>query len=198
MIFSSLPPTVQDEIVQLSHRYGQPLERLITLPTTKPFDPLNKKDRYGEVCMVVRRKNGCLLTMIKSYYPQEAYRLLTGGINHGESILEALLRETTEETGLEVKANRFLVAAAYRLTGADTPRFYTFAFLLDEIGGTLGVIDEEEQIEDFREIEPGALPTVADHLEHVGANYSEQIGGRWQDWGHFRAVIHTLVWEALQ
>jgi 8-oxo-dGTP pyrophosphatase MutT (NUDIX family) len=197
LIFSSLPQTVQDEIVQLSQRYGQPLEHLETLPTQKPFDPLNKKDRYGEVCMVVRRKNGRLLTMTKTYYPPEAYRLLTGGIDHGEPIFDALLRETAEETGLDVDVKRFLVAAAYRLTGEEAPRFYTFAFLLDEIGGTLGVIDEGEQVEDFREIEPDELSTIAERLERVGKKYSKKIGGRWRDWGHFRAVIHTLVGEAM-
>ena len=198
MTFSPLPQTVQDEIVQLSQRYGQPLERLITLPATKLFDPLNKRDRYGEVCMVVRRQNGRLLTMKKTYYPKEGYRLLTGGIDHGEPIFDALLRETAEETGLEVKVNRFLVAVAYRLTGEEVPRFYTFAFLLDEIGGTLGVIDEGEQVEDFREIEPDELPAMADHLEHIGANYSKRIEGNWHDWGHFRAAIHTLVYEAMR
>jgi 8-oxo-dGTP pyrophosphatase MutT (NUDIX family) len=195
--FSPLPQAIQDEIVQLSQRYGQPLERLITLPAKKLFDPLNKRDRYGEVCMVVRRKNGRLLTMKKTYYPQEAYRLLTGGIDHGEPIFDALLRETAEETGLEVTIKRFLVAVAYRLTGEEAPRFYSFAFLLDEIGGTLGVIDEGEQIEDFREVAPDELPAMADRLEHLGANYGKSIGGNWHDWGHFRATIHTLVYEAM-
>lgn len=197
MTFSPLPQTVQDEIVQLSQRYGQPLERLVTLPAKKPFDPLNKKDRYGEVCMVVRRPNGRLLTMIKTYYPRGAYRLLTGGIDHGEAIFDALLRETTEETGLKVTVNRFLAAVAYRMAGKELPRFYTFAFLLDEVGGTLGVVDEGEQVEDFREIEPDGLPVMADSLEHISTNYSKKIDGVWRDWGHFRAVIHRLVYEAM-
>jgi 8-oxo-dGTP pyrophosphatase MutT (NUDIX family) len=135
--------------------------------------------------------------MKKTHYPREAYRLLTGGIDHGEPIFDALWRETAEETGLEVTINRFLVAAAYRLIGEEVPRFYTFAFLLDEIGGTLGAIDEGEHIEDFREIEPGELPAMADRLEHIGANYSNSIDGNWHDWGHFRSTIHTLVYEAI-
>jgi ADP-ribose pyrophosphatase YjhB (NUDIX family) len=197
LLYSTLPQTVQDEIVQLSQGYGQPLERLVTLPTNKLFDPLNKKDRYGEVCMVVRRKSGLLLTMIKTHYPRGAYRLLTGGIHHGEPILDALLRETAEETGLETKVNRFLATAAYRLPGKEVPRFYTFAFLLDEIGGTLGVIDEDEQIEEFREIAVDELPAAAERLEHIGANISDTLNGNWREWGRFRAVIHTLVWEAM-
>jgi 8-oxo-dGTP pyrophosphatase MutT (NUDIX family) len=197
LIFSSLPSTTQDEIVELSQRYGQPIERLITLPATKPFDPLSKKDRYGEVCMVVRRKNGHFLTMTKTHYPKRAYRLLTGGIDHGERIFDALLRETAEETCLEVKVNRFLAAVAYRLTGEETPRFYTFAFLLDEIDGTLCVIDEGEKIEDFREIETHDLPAIAEYLEHAGDDYSTKTDTAWRDWGQFRAAIHLLVQEAM-
>ncbi|HEX4203165.1 MAG TPA: NUDIX hydrolase [Ktedonobacteraceae bacterium] len=194
----SLSPDIQDELSQLAGRYGQPIVRTIDLHGDHLFNPLNKHDRYGEVCMVVRRPDGHLLTMLKQFYPPEGYRLLTGGINHGEAIFDALLRETQEETGLEVKVQRFLAAAIYRLPQFRTePVFYTFAFLLDEVGGTLGVIDTHEKVAGFREIMPQELPQMAETLEHIGANYSADIQGNWQNWGEFRAAIHRLVWEAL-
>jgi ADP-ribose pyrophosphatase YjhB (NUDIX family) len=197
-MFTSLPHDVQDELRQLARRYGQPLIETMDLANTRRFDPLNKTDRYGEVCMVIRRRNGHLLTMTKTTYPPNAYRLPTGGINLVESVIDALLRETQEETGLQVNVERFLTAVAYRIPGQDYPSFYTFAFLLEEVGGTLGVIDQDEQIEDFREIPPEALLAVAENLEQVTTNYSQNIDGYWRDWGHFRAIIHRLVWEALQ
>lgn len=198
-MFPTLPQSVQHELEQLAQRYGQPLVYTADLGANDLFDPLNKTDRYGEVCMVVRRKNGRLLTMTKTFYPKGAYRLPTGGINYGESIHDALLRETHEETGLQVNINRFLAAIAYRVPVVNTqPLFYTFAFLLDEVNGTLGAIDETERIEAFREIEPAELPTLATFLEAVKNEYSEEIDGIWNDWGHFRAVIHRAVWEALQ
>ena len=195
-----LAQETQNELVTLAERYGQPLTRSIDLGQTKQFDPINKSDRYGEVCMVVRRKNGRLLTMKKTFYPTDAYRLLTGGINHEEAVFDALLRETNEETGLEVEVKRFLVAAAY-ITAAtgDQPVFYSFAFLLDEVGGTLGVIDESERVEAFLEIEPAELPQRAAILEQLeGPRFSFEIDGSWSDWGKFRAAVHQLVWEALK
>src|ERR1700730_11411247 len=102
-MFPTLPQHTQDELMLLAHTYGQPLVQVANLEISSLFDPLNKTDRYGEVCMVVRRPNGKLLTMIKTFYPKGAYRLTTGGINHGENILDALLRETQEETGLQVE-----------------------------------------------------------------------------------------------
>lgn len=195
----ALPPTVQDELFQLSQLYGQPLERVVDLNAREPFDPISKKDRYGEVCMVVRRPSGLLLTMKKTYYPANGYRLLTGGINHGESVFAALLRETEEETGLQVATRRFLASAAYRLNSDSTqPAFYTFAFLLDELNGKLEALDESERVEAFREITPAELVPMAEQLEHIDAKESAEIGGNWHDWGRFRAVIHRLVWEALQ
>lgn len=197
-MFPWLTQHIQDELNQLAHTYEQPLVQVANLEISSLFDPLNKTDRYGEVCMVVRRRNGKVLTMIKTFYPEGAYRLLTGGISHGEGVLAALLRETAEETGLQVEVRRFLAAVAYRasITG-EQPVFYTFAFLLDELDGTLGTLDESEQVEDFREVEPADLLKVAEYLEQLGAEYSQYLHGEIRDWGRFRAVIHRAVWQAL-
>jgi 8-oxo-dGTP pyrophosphatase MutT (NUDIX family) len=198
-MFPTLPQHIQDELMLLAHTYGQPVVQVADLAVSKLFDPLTKTDRYGEVCMVVRRPNGKVLTMIKTFYPKGAYRLPTGGIQQGEDVLAALLRETEEETGLQVEVRRFLAAVAYRATiTGEEPVFYTFAFLLDELGGTLTVLDESEQIADFREVEPADLLKLAEYLEQLGTEYSQALQGQVGDWGQFRAVIHRAVWQALQ
>jgi ADP-ribose pyrophosphatase YjhB (NUDIX family) len=198
-MITSLPQETQDELALLSQRYGQPLTRIVDLHHTKLFDPLSANDRYGEICMVVQRPNGHLLTMTKTFYPRNAYRLPTGGINHGEPILDALLREVKEETNLDVQVERFLAIAAYRHASQGMqPIFYSFAFLLKELAGELSVIDEDERVEDFREILPEELPAIAQTLRQVAHEYSNEIEGNWSDWGEFRAAIHHLVWEAWQ
>ncbi len=191
---------IEGQIATLAAAYGEPLRRDVRLEQEGPFDPLEKADRYGEVCMVVRRPNGMLLTAIKTFYPSGAFRLLTGGIHHGEPILDALLRETEEETGLEVRVLRFLAAVSYRqpTESADgPPGFWTFAFLLDETGGSLQCADPGEQLEAFQEIEVADLLRVADRLEALASDQSPDINGRWSDWGRFRAVIHRAVFDAL-
>lgn len=197
-MFPMLPQSMRDELERLADRYGRPLVRDVELDAPGMFDPLNRTDRIGEVCMVVRRRDGNLLAMKKIFYPPGAYRLLTGGINHGEHVLDALLRETYEETGLEVAVKRFLAAVAYHIEGAEgVTVFYTFAFLLDEIGGLLQIVDESERVEAFRTVKSADLPVMADYLDGIGAKYSEEIGGDWRAWGRFRAVVHRVVWEAL-
>ncbi len=197
-MFPSLSLEIQDELAHLAQIYGTPLVRTVNLGFDTLFDPLNATDRYGEVCMVVRRPNGHLLTMMKTFYPRGAYRLLTGGINHGEHVYDALLRETYEETGLQVKVSRFLAALAYCSKSENaTPIFYTFAFLLDEIGGTLGAIDEGERVEAFHEIAVQDLPTIAKMFRNIQHDVSREIRGDWNNWGIFRAAIHEAVYDAL-
>jgi 8-oxo-dGTP pyrophosphatase MutT (NUDIX family) len=195
-----LPAEIEADTQDLARRFGRPLHRAVEVDADALFDPLGKRDRYGEVCMVIRRPSGKLLTAIKTFYPRGAYRLLTGGIHHGEQILPALLRETAEETGLEVDVRRFLAHVDYRQHGeprADDPVFSTFAFLLDETGGTLGCADPAERLESFREVDVEELPALADHLDNLPAEESAEINGRWRAWGRFRAVIHRAVFEAL-
>ena len=188
---------LDEEVALLAARFGEPrrLEVLI-----RPFfDPVQRPDRFAEVCMVIRRRNGRVPLSIKTFYPRGAHRLPTGGIHHGEPILDALRRETEEETGLETEIKRFLAWITYRPVSAPDgpPLFHTFAFLLEEMGGRFHTRDLEEQIEEWIEVEPAALGDVADRLDRITSMPSKEIGGDWADWGHFRAIVHRVVHEAL-
>src|SRR5438309_2139586 len=108
-----LTPAHRAEVVRLANTFGEP-RRADAFITNDFFDPIHRPDRFGEVCMVVRRPNGKLLLAIKTFYPRGAYRLPTGGIAHDEPILDALRRETEEETGLGTKVRSFLAQIAYR------------------------------------------------------------------------------------
>ncbi len=193
------PSAIEDQLTELTAQYGTPQRLLVQLEDQR-FDPYELTDRYGEVCMVIRRPSGALITMRKDVYPPGVFRLPTGGIHHGESIIDALLRETAEETGLDVVISRFLCAVAYR--GPDDPPqvigFSSFAFLLDEIGGMLAAQDPDERVEAFGFLPPPELPNLAQSLEQLSATYARAIGGSWQSWGRFRAVIHRVVGECLQ
>jgi 8-oxo-dGTP pyrophosphatase MutT (NUDIX family) len=193
-----LLPETRREMDALAKRFGRPL--VIDSPIPDYFDdPIRKPDRFGEVCMVVRRKNGNLLLSIKTFYPRGAYRLPTGGIHPGEPVFDALVRETHEETGLATEVRRFLAHVAYHSLDAPKgpPLFHTFAFLLDETSGTLGAIDTSEQIEDWRENAVAELPRVADFLDDLRTAGTLDIGGDWRAWGKFRAVVHRVVHQAL-
>ncbi len=186
------------EVASLAARYGDPL-RVETEIYDRFLDPVHNPDRVGEVCMVVRRKSGDFLLSIKDFYPRGAHRLPTGGIHAGERILDALVRETKEETGLDTVIQRFLATIAYRSRSGPhlPPVFHTFAFLLDEVGGRLGALDAKERIEEYLEVPPADLLRVAERLDHIASASAPEIDGDWADWGRFRAVVHRSVHEAL-
>jgi 8-oxo-dGTP pyrophosphatase MutT (NUDIX family) len=203
-----LPAPIALELDELAARYGRPLLKVEESGYWNPRKAGGSR-RLCEVCMVVRRPNGRLITGTKTFYPAGAFRLLTGGVERGERVLDALRRETHEETGLRTEVRRFLAAIAYRPIdpprrtgpagrGPQLPVFYTFAFLVDEIGGTLGAVDPDERLEAYREVTPDELLQLADRLDHLGEQRSREVDGRWRDWGRFRAIAHRAVWEALR
>ncbi len=217
-MFPSLPAHVQEELASLAERLGRPIARTLDLPIGHYWSPrfgslgaspaalrvaLAKPARTAEVWLVVRRPNGRLLVSTKPFYPLGVFRLMTGGVEPGETVHAALLRETLEETGLQTEVRRFLAAFAYRsattlAAGIDEPIFYTYAFLLDE----------HERISGYREIELPELPAIADSLDAL-ANVSPDVLAsqegadpwlapqEWWDWGRFRAPAHRAVHEAL-
>src|SRR3954464_1184387 len=115
-----LTEATQRGLADLASRYGAP--RVVDALIADDFDdPIRRRDRYGEVCMVVRRPSGRVLLSIKTFYPRGAYRLPTGGIHEGEPVYDALLRETHEETGLETTVERFLARISYRAREQGSP-----------------------------------------------------------------------------
>jgi len=200
LLFASMrdrdPHAYRSELAALADRWGVPLNLAVDLDDVA-FAPLTQTDRAGEVAMVVRRPSGKLLLSIKTFYPRAAWRLPTGGIDLGEPIAEALLRETREETGLEFTVSRFLVVVDYRQAGRTGSRFHTFAFLVDETGGTLGSLDPHEQIQGYREIDVAELPAVAQSLATIPDEPSDRVEGSWGAWGRFRAHVHRAVHAAL-
>ena len=62
--------------------------------------------------------------------------------------------------------------------------------LTNEQVGEPQVQDLDERITDFREVSPCELNNVADQLENLPP-------GHWGDWGRFRAVEHTVVYNRL-
>lgn len=195
-----LPAHVETEIAALASQYGEPARFYIQLaPAT--FSPICDDDRTSEVCMIVQRTDGRLLTSIKDYYPEGAFRLLTGGVRHGEPIAQALEREIWEETGLETEVARFLAVLEYYLGDVrpdDTPDFATYAFLVTELGGEFTNNDPDERVAAYREIAIDELPAMAAHLRATPDQYSDDVKGSWRDWGAFRAAVHELAYELLR
>ena len=182
----------QGELQELIHRYGQPLLRHMALHLGDHglLSWLRDKPGGTEVVLAIRRPSGRLLLHTKAFYPRGVFRLPSGGVEWGESIAEALLREAREETGLGVRIASLLGLIHCQLRSADEALAFTsYIFLLEEADGVLTPDEVGEEITAFKEIGPEELGTIAARLRN--------LEDRWRDWGRFRAPAHELVAQAL-
>ena len=202
-----------EEWTALTEMWGPTPRQELTLAVDHPFltgdhQLLASNGRRAEICYVMHRGDpaaGVLLHR-KRFYPTEAYRLPTGGIHEGESVMETLAREIQEETGLtvgdradQVQVQRFLGLLAYAMPHRSAGRTFTFAtyhFLVKmPAGGVLDPQDPEEQIAGWAWRPAAALDATADILEHIGDAGS--AWETWADWGRFRALSHRFTARAL-
>ncbi len=179
----------ESEVAALAARYGPPLRRQVTCEIGEELFVtrfMRASDRRGEVALVIERPNGALLLHRKAHYAAEHFRLPTGGVNLSEPVLTAVLRETTEETGLEVAVQRFMAVIEYTLVfDAIRLPFVTYLFHLRETGGQLRANDGEAAA--FHDCPPAELPAIAATLR--------SIPGQRGYWGRWRAVAHEVAVE---
>ena len=175
------------EIADLSGRYGEPRHLVHTLEDVS-FRPLNRS-REAEVAMAIRRPGGRVLLQTKESYPRGIFRIPTGGLKRGEEIERALLRETEEETALDVEVRCF--AAILDYYSSDRERvFRSYLFLLDEVGGVLKEEEPDEGITGWVEADATDLGATARQLRATTRS--------WRPWGRFRALAIDALLPALE
>lgn len=196
----------QAEIVLLQAQWGTlPFERQ-RLVVDHPFltgghQQLVSDGRRAEICYIMHRGDATegVLLHIKTFYPSGAYRLPTGGIHQGEQVMQTLMREIEEETGLtvgtgadQVQVQRCLGIVSYEMLHRSLGQSFAFAtyhFLVQmPQDGVIAPRDASEQIGGWEWCKPHELAAVAEFLEQVG-----QQNPVWGDWGRFRALSHRFV-----
>ena len=182
-----------EEIEALARQYGPVERRSYSLEVgRRNFEYWRRElveKRRGEVVFVVRGPGGLILHT-KDFYPPGTYRLPSGGVRWGESVLSALHREAREEMGLEVEVDRFLGLLEYefRCQGEMMP-FVSYVFLMRDDGREPTPQDEGEHILSFRQVPVAELAAVANNLRALEED--------WRDWGEFRAIAHQFVLEVM-
>ena len=200
----------RSELAELEARFGALPLRRHRLTVDHPFltgenQMLVSDGRRAEICYIMHRGDPAaeLLLHIKTFYPAGAYRLPTGGIRQGESVLETLAREVYEETGLTVgdgpgqaRVERCLGVVAYTLNHRSAAQRYSFAtyhFLLQAPADLEPApVDPNEQIGGWLWCPAAALGEVAERLARVKATEPA-----WGDWGRYRALSHRFVASVL-
>jgi 8-oxo-dGTP pyrophosphatase MutT (NUDIX family) len=179
-------------LAEAEHLYGSPAVRTYDLGDCGDQERFWEmwQARQGEVVLVLRRPDGRVILQTKRFYPAGTFRLPTGGIRAGEDLLEAVRRETWEETGLKAQIVRFLGVLRYRFRRRGRPmERASYVFVLSAGTGELQPQDGTEQISAYREVPLRGLEAAARQLEG--------LPGEWAVWGRFRALVHRFVAEML-
>ncbi len=148
---------------------------------------LVRRDRFGEAVFAVERRDGRIIAITSAEYPEGIFRIPTGGISHGEDVLDAVHREVKEELGLETAMERFLGVLCITFThGGRSFPFYSFLFHMREISGNLLEDATDAEVSAVMEVEPEELENIAGRLL--------RIKEEWRDWGRFRyATTHEIA-----
>jgi 8-oxo-dGTP pyrophosphatase MutT (NUDIX family) len=185
----------EEEVAELDRRFGPAARRHLAVEVgPKTFDDWVRavvtKERRGEVVLAIQRPDGQVLLHTKSFYPEETYRLPSGGIHPGEAVLSGVTREVHEETGLDVTVERFLGLITYELRDADRRLpFASYVFLVSADDQPPVLQDSKERISGFRYVPPQAMRQTAAALR--------ALPDRWAGWGCLRAPPHDLVAAAV-
>lgn len=179
----------EHEVAALSAQYGQPWREhhdLGAAVETLAYWRKRTREHRGEIVLFLLRTGNRVLLHHKDFYPVGIYRVPSGGVKHGESVLSAVHRETLEETGLQVTIRRFLAVVTYNFQWRrERLPFASYLFIITAPEQALLAQDKGERITGYREVPLDELRTIAVQLE--------SLTGRWRDWGRFRAIAHRVA-----
>ena len=145
-------------------------------------------DRIGEVVFAVQRPNGKWICVRSKEYPEGVFRIPTGGIKHGEDILEAVKREVHEELGLTAEIVKFIGTYTILFTHEnDQVPFYSFLFHLKELSGRLLEDATDDEVCEVTEADCERLCALSQKLL--------TLENPWSDWGLFRNLTTSAIYD---
>lgn len=186
------PMIDEAEVRHLANLYGIPIHRRYDVQAGGSILKHRWRkdvDRRAEVVFAIQGRCEQIWLHTKHQYEQPIYRLPSGGIELNESVVDAMLREVDEETGLTVQITRFVGLLEYTFHRRDAvAHFASYVFLLTN-KSDLPPCPDDKEVSGFRSILPSQLPQISADLRNI-------IGER-RYWGHWRALPHDVLHEAL-
>ena len=185
---------IAKEIAELARHYGEP--QRVTFEFSNVSQSFGEwvmqlTRRRGEIVLVVPRAPGHVLLHTKPHYPENVYRLPTGGIHQGEAADDAARREGYEELGFCPTTLRLLgvLENAFSVQGKNLV-YPSFVFETEPFTAAPHPTDPDEPISGFMDADVVELQATA--------HYLASLPGQWGEWGRFRSAAHRWLAARLQ
>ena len=147
---------------------------------------VDKKERRGEVALIVKDSKERILLHTKPFYPEGVVRIPTGGIHADEAVLDGMKRELYEETGFQPLAYNFHALLLYEFKNKNRElSFPSYIFSIKPDSESPEPADESEQISGFFWTTVAELSNVNDRLHALNTS-------RWGAWGKVRVIPHEI------
>lgn len=179
-----------EEIVRMEHLYGTPDEERITVEMgDREWSLLKRTQTRGrahDVTLYVRRGDD-LAVIAKHSYPPGVFRAPSGGVMPEESMEEGIAREVSEELGITIRLQRYLLREKVDFRHHDDSVLWTtHVFTAEPLAIELAPTDHNEIREarwvSLRELS-GPIAKALDASHSAGLRY--------------RAYLHRRVMETL-
>jgi 8-oxo-dGTP diphosphatase len=147
---------------------------------------MDRTERAELTVLCLIEKGSAILLQNRVKKDWQGYTLPGGHIEPGESIVDAVVREIREETGLSVLDPHLCGVKQFPIDGG---RYLVFLFKAASFTGTLRA-SEEGSVEWIERSQLPMLPTVADFAELLSVFDRDDLS-------EFQYVIHGTRWDAV-
>jgi ADP-ribose pyrophosphatase YjhB (NUDIX family) len=155
---------------------------------------------YRDQCVLIAaiNENGQILTGAKpNFFPPGITRLLGGGVNRGEGINDAAVREMSEELGVSLEVKDLIPLAQFNTHAEDSSgkTFYNETYLYAaKIGNaSYKAGDDVKHIIVLNTDEMRELGNAYENLPQCLWYRGEEGDFSWNDYGKLYSVIHTTT-----
>lgn len=160
----------------------------------------NLKYRDNTILVVCKDSDGKFLLGASPEYPDGIVRLMGGGVNSGEELTHAAIREVKEEMNIDTTSDELKQLAQVNIEGhyqGETFRHTVTIYYLDSQKDDSVAGDDVSEIVAYSEDEYKQLihrfnSLKSDHLSaHDGSGFS------WGDYGKVYAFIHQVALDEI-